>query len=159
MTALLFPVNEDEPRLVQVNYTVDWDEDNEVDRHNLDLSAWLVRQSLGVKEITSHGIAGRGQALGRSLHMFFNDNYMSDGSPVNRCVQKSTDGKAGKWGANILVFRARVPTWKYTQYYGATMDDVAPVVAFLKDYAKLYGCVPRGIPLFEQLLNFSCRRS
>ena len=127
-------MHETAPRLVKLKYRVEYDEFLGSDRHVFETAPWLARDRMAGEKITSYGMKGRGAPLGRTLLMCFNDNYIADKSPLNKCVQAVTGGQAEKWGDNILVLRARDPVTKYAQFYNATMDDVEPMVAFFKDY-------------------------
>lgn len=129
-------MHEDRPRLVKVTYTRQKDQGSGVTKLP-DFTPWLPCKWRDQRLITSHGMQGRGRPLGRTLQMEFNDDYMAERSPINRCVQAVTNGEAEKWGDNILVFRRKGSN----NYADATMDDVEPMVAYFKDYNWKNLCV------------------
>lgn len=88
--AVLFPVNEDRPRIVRVPC--------HAQPQATGPTIWtpLPQEQLGTEEITSmiitHGIGG--SALRFPLHLFYGTNSFGDGSPLNRVIQRMTAGKS-----------------------------------------------------------------
>jgi len=136
VTGLLFPAKETQPRLVQVEYKLQPSEDYpEHIEQLLDFKPWFGKNT--VRPHTIDRIGRDGPALGRTLTMFFNDNFFADGDPLNKCAQTVVSGGSGhRWGGDLLVLRAREPTWKYIQYYNATMDDLEPMIVYLREYGR-----------------------
>lgn len=88
--AVLFPVNEDRPRIVRVPC--------HAQPQATGPTIWtpLPQEQLGTEEITSmiitHGIGG--SPLRFPLHLFYGTNSFGDGSALNRVVQRMTAGKS-----------------------------------------------------------------
>lgn len=137
MDAILFPVDEDQPRLVKVAYTeVESDEYPGIIDHERDMAPWFgqcfkrpfyITQCLGMS----------GPPLGRTIMIEYNDNSAIDGSKPNRCVQRLLgEEMVHPWRDNLMVFRAREPVSMTSAYDNATMDDLTPAVLYLKEYDK-----------------------
>ncbi|OBZ67232.1 hypothetical protein A0H81_12956 [Grifola frondosa] len=136
-TAMLFPVDEDYPRLVDVTYRVEQsDEFPGVKDHVADHRQWI-----GAPNTTSHMVqphdpsAFSPQRRRTSLHLAFNDVFALDGSPVNRCALRLTGGASHvAWAGNLLGFRLREPADVYTQYEDVTAADLPVFVAHLRQH-------------------------
>ncbi|KAL4249353.1 MYND-type zinc finger protein samB [Abortiporus biennis] len=140
VTAVLFPVDEDKPRLVQVEYTIEPDDEYEgTDVHELNLEPWFNSLFCTIRPCPIEKTDGfSGQLLDRTLHMKFNDDFMISGDPLNRCIQRSVPGGPGhEWCGNIMVFRVKEPTSMICQYYDATIDDIQPTLNYLRDYGRV----------------------
>jgi len=113
--AILFPTDEDIPRVVQLRFEVKSDEDmfgvpwHACDRSQIKefLGDGLVdRRHIGRMEAGGAPIPG-----GCTLELVFRDDFISDGSRLNRSVQNLTGGDMGhNWRGNLLAYRNPAPT-------------------------------------------------
>ncbi|KAG9001513.1 hypothetical protein FRB94_006545 [Tulasnella sp. JGI-2019a] len=122
--AVLFPVNEDRPRIVRVPC--------HAQPQATGPTIWtpLPQEQLNTEEITSmiitHGIGG--SALRFPLHLFYGTNSFGDGSPLNRVIQRMTAGKSTyPWAGNLLALKFSGS--RRQGYTDATYNDVAPLIA------------------------------
>ncbi|KAG8854587.1 hypothetical protein FRB96_007457 [Tulasnella sp. 330] len=122
--AVLFPVNEERPRIVRVSC--------HAQPQATGPTIWtpLPQDQLGTEEITSmiitHGIGG--SALRFPLHLFYGTNSFGDGSPLNRVIQRMTAGKSTyPWAGNLLALKFSGS--RRQGYTDATYNDVAPLIA------------------------------
>ena len=141
-TALLFPVDGEEPRLSEIDFKIVKDDVGDI-RHKINFTPLFGPNGCPKSyPVTNHGYYGA--PLGRSLYIFINDNFFNDGSPLNKCIAHLAPG-GHPWGGNVFVLRGRNPLYKYAQYYNAKMEDLAPAIQYLKDYGERVGsflCIP-----------------
>ncbi|KAK0476502.1 hypothetical protein IW261DRAFT_1491501 [Armillaria novae-zelandiae] len=136
--AILFGVHETKPRLVKIPWSYGpIDEDGSSGRpwHNLDEELWFSGDYF-LRTLYIQTLGAYGPPLGRTLAMLYDDNFMTNGSPINRCVQVVTQGKAvHPWGGNLLALRAPgVPSDLYDD--AVVEEDLAPLIQYLADYGK-----------------------
>ncbi|KAI0783455.1 hypothetical protein C8Q75DRAFT_434506 [Abortiporus biennis] len=107
VTAVLFPVNEETPRLVQVEYKV-----NEVGdeiNHDLNLKPWFNTPHAAPYPHWIDRTNGQtGRPLGRTLSMIFNDNFIMSRDPLNQSIERNVSD-----------------------------DDVEPTLRYLRDYGRM----------------------
>ncbi|KAK0476486.1 hypothetical protein IW261DRAFT_1491401, partial [Armillaria novae-zelandiae] len=123
--AILFGVHETKPRLIKIPWLYGpIDEDGYSGRpwHNLDEELWFSGDYFLCTLCT--------------LAMLYDDNFMTNDSPINRCHQVVTQGKAvHPWGGNPLALRALgVPSDLYDD--AVMEEDLAPLIQYLMDYRK-----------------------
>ena len=133
VTGILFPYNEDNPRLVEVDYKVTQDDDDPVSWDNLNLDPWL-KGFRRCHEITH--MEEDGPPLGRTLQMWYNDDFIRDSSPLNRCIARLVPDNGHPWGDNILVTRVKQPSMTYPEVRNATLDDIEPTLAHIRAYGQ-----------------------
>ncbi|TFY60565.1 hypothetical protein EVJ58_g5058 [Rhodofomes roseus] len=140
--AILFPVDEDMPRMVKVPCDVRHDDsDDYLDpsffiMHHLDVREWFnLEGETFVRSFDFGGGAVTG-TTGYNLALRYDDCVSINGSPVNRCVQSLTRGMAPhSWGGNLLVVRCEKPLMYCDRYYNANMrEDLPRVVEALMGY-------------------------
>lgn len=155
VTAVLFPADGGNPRLVDVAYQTYEDEDDlpGVMHHRLNLDPWFPNR----KGYPIHNHGYHGPPLGRTLMMFFNDMFLIDGSPLNQCIAHLVSN-GHPWGGNVLVVRAREPLSTVEQYYNATMDDVEPTVAYLRDYGAAVSPISSPPLLYSTYIQYQAQR-
>ena len=76
-----------------------------------------------------------GPPLGRTLALRYDEDFLINGSPLNRCIINATRGKATHpWAGNIFALRSEgISDW----YSNAIMEeDLEPVVRYLENYGK-----------------------
>jgi hypothetical protein len=66
----------------------------------------------------------------------YDDNFGINESPVNRCIEGVTRGRAGhQWCGNILALRMGE---SYDFYKSVDMkEDLKPLVSYLEEYGKV----------------------
>lgn len=81
---------------------------------------------------------------GRVLVQFFNDNFLNDGSSLNKCIQNVMGGKAPHpWADNVIVVRKE--TSDAPVFLDAVLEEDLPV---LFEYWKEYGKEgPKGLQI------------
>ncbi len=77
-----------------------------------------------------------GPPLRHTLAVWYDDNFMINGSRINRCIQRITAGKAQHpWAGNVLALRVKGPT--LDRYSDAVMEeDLAPLVRYFEESYK-----------------------
>ena len=121
VNALLFPVDELHPRLVNLNCTI-----HQTDAIPHPLKAILVRTDpLEQYSMTSES----------SLYLAFTTAPPADGPDVNLSARQLTHGQAAvRWRGNLVGFRTRDVDGPHSGYLPATMDDLPAFVEFLAVY-------------------------
>ncbi|KAF8266593.1 hypothetical protein EI94DRAFT_1701620 [Lactarius quietus] len=131
--AILFAVNETKPRLVKIPWQMTQDEDDPTPWQNIDIDSWF-------KHTDRWGINGPG--LGRRLCFWYDDNFLRNGLPLNRCIVEVTGGRAGHpWCGNIVALRLdnSCPLYSSSDIY-TNMDmkeDLKPLVTYFEEYGTV----------------------
>ncbi|SJL08217.1 uncharacterized protein ARMOST_11580 [Armillaria ostoyae] len=137
--AILFGVDEIKPRAIKLpwSYGPQVDEDDPRGWQLLEREPWL-----GGKDRRPHffyvGTFGvNGPSLGRILALYYDENFLINGSPINRCIQNITKGKAAHpWAGNVLALRSK-GLHSLDWYNDAIIEeDLAPLVRLFEDYGK-----------------------
>ncbi|KAG8933915.1 hypothetical protein FRC03_009364 [Tulasnella sp. 419] len=122
--ALLFPHDEERPRIVRIQCTAQPQPSGP--------TIWtpLPQEYVGVPEISghvvTHGIGGA--QLRFPLQLFYGANSFTDGSPINRVIHRMTGGKSTcPWAGNLLALKFSGS--RRQGYTDATYNDVAPLIA------------------------------
>ncbi|KAL1724105.1 hypothetical protein EV715DRAFT_190478 [Schizophyllum commune] len=137
LQAILLPVNEDTPRMISVEFEWVQDEDDAVPWHKLRYThlfskgAFVRRQ-----QIQTMGADGPALDDAKCLSLFYNDNFLQDGSRPNRCVSKVTNGKAPHpWSDPIIVLRQRPQAYSDSVFMSANLaEDLEPLRRHLLEY-------------------------
>ncbi|KAK0438938.1 hypothetical protein EV421DRAFT_928234 [Armillaria borealis] len=137
--AILFGVNETKPRLIKLpwSYGPVYEDVTGERWQDLDMELWFegydsfrranyVWQKFGID----------GPPLRHTLAVWYDDNFMVNGSQINRCIRKITAGKAQHpWAGNILALRVKGPS--LGRYSDAVMEeDLAPLVRYFEEIYK-----------------------
>jgi hypothetical protein len=131
--ALLFPVDENVPRIIKIPYTIEDDEDHPGQAYHRCRDIGKFVSGPSIKYVKTLG--RKGPALNRTLAVFFGDAFLIDGSRPNRCIQCLTGGKMHLlWSGNIVVMRAEEPIYRVERWNNATMEDIIPMVRFFHEY-------------------------
>jgi hypothetical protein len=77
-----------------------------------------------------------GPRLRHDLCFAYDENFLINGSPINRCVESVTGGRAGhQWCGNILGLRMGN---SYDFYKSVNMqEDLKPFTTYLEEYGKV----------------------
>jgi len=135
--AILFAVNETKPRLVKIPWElIPGDEDDPVRYQKLDADIWFKQPQSSKRTLYFHQWGINGPELGYSLCFLYDDNFGINGSPVNRCIEHVTGGRAGhQWCGNILALRMGI---SYDFYENVDMqNDLKPFVTYFEEYGKV----------------------
>jgi len=135
--AILFAVNETKPRLVKVPWKlIPGDEDDPVPWVEIDKDIWFKQPGSYVKTIFVQRWGINGSRLEHALCFKYDENFGINDSPVNRCIESVTKGKAGhQWCGNILALRMGR---SFDDYESVDMqEDLEPLVAYLEDYGRV----------------------
>jgi hypothetical protein len=143
--AILFAVNETKPRLVKIPWklTHDTDEDDPGQYHDLDTDIWFKHTNKAVKTQYFRRWGINGAQLGRGLCLLYDDNFIMNGLPLNRCVVDVTGGSAGhKWCGNILALRLKSLN-SFDFYDNVDMQkDLKPFITYFEEYNKVKSVSP-----------------
>ncbi|KAN0127298.1 hypothetical protein V8E53_014902 [Lactarius tabidus] len=137
--AILFAVNETKPRLVKIPWKISRvHEDDPTLFHDLDTDIWFKHTNKAVKPLYFYRWGINGPELGRGLCFFYDDNFMMNGLPVNRCIMNVTGGRPGhRWCGNILVLRMESLD-SYDFFTNVDMqEDLKPFVTYFEEYGKV----------------------
>jgi hypothetical protein len=123
--AIFFPTDADTPRIVQLEYTMEYEEEDGVEWMRLHDDRWFVPRRTVRERVV--------QAGNHDLIIRYSDDFLVDGSPVNRCIRHLLRGRkcTHPWGNGILAVRAdpRMPMFGGDPHYrSAHISDVAAVV-------------------------------
>ncbi|KII89347.1 hypothetical protein PLICRDRAFT_109853 [Plicaturopsis crispa FD-325 SS-3] len=151
--AILFPVDEDKPRMVTVEYWIEPPDEEDVmpsKSHRLNLKPWLGRTES--VDLNRHGIEG--PPIGRTLRLIWGDCHLKDGSKSNRSILRATKGlQVHNWAGNIMAFRAVEPYQYIAQVKDAVMEeDLEPIIAYFSEYRRI---LPRS--LYQYVSVFASR--
>jgi len=139
--AILFAVNETKPRLVKIPWKLfPGNGEERTPYQELDTDIWFKHADNSVRELTFNRWGINGPALGRRLCFIYDDDFLINGSPSNRCIVDSTGGRAShQWCGNILGLRMESPLPYGPHSYGfyANVDmqeDLKPFVTYFEEY-------------------------
>ncbi|CEL61936.1 hypothetical protein RSOLAG1IB_04686 [Rhizoctonia solani AG-1 IB] len=129
--ALLLPWNTGRPRLIRLNIPGRIDASNNTTNWSIPLTEYLGdNTAFSSREITRN--VG-GEPLRYPLRVFFRDNFLRDGSPLNHSVSEITHGNARHdWAGNIVVLK-----WTGARrqgYQNMTLGDLPIIAAWLLAY-------------------------
>ncbi|TFK46351.1 hypothetical protein OE88DRAFT_1667668 [Heliocybe sulcata] len=132
VTGILFPANEDAPRLVTVQCTVEHQnevsDDDGAQVYRPGLQSFLGNGSYDGRLIDTFGMSG--ETIQKPLRLF---TQVNDDLPLNQCVQKLMEGQAAHdWRGNLLVMKA--PDINSAKYVDTSMDDLPCIKAFFEWY-------------------------
>ncbi|KAN0123655.1 hypothetical protein V8E53_015925 [Lactarius tabidus] len=131
--AILFPANDTKPRLVKIPWELSPENEDEPTYQNLDTDIWFKHPDKSIRELGFNRWGINGPALGRTLCFIYDDDFLINGSPLNRCIVDVTGGRARhRWCGNILGLRR-----PYTYGFYANVDmqeDLKPFVTYFEEY-------------------------
>lgn len=136
--AILFPVNETKPRLVKIPWKLNYWEDDPTPFQTFDTDVWFKHTNNAVKPQFFYRLGINGPELGRGLCFLYDDNFMMNGLPLNRCIVNVTGGKAGhQWCGNVLALRMESLD-SYDLYASVDMEeDLKLFVTYFEEYGKV----------------------
>ncbi|KAK0195028.1 hypothetical protein F5146DRAFT_1023939 [Armillaria mellea] len=136
--AILFGVNEIKPRIIKLPWSYGpVDEDEPVRWQMLEKEPWFGGKDRYIRFFYVGTFGANGPSLGRLLALYYDDQYLINGSPINRCIQNVTKCKAPHpWAGNVLALRSRGS--RSLDWYNDAIieEDLAPLVRFFEDYGK-----------------------
>lgn len=142
--AILFPVNGGRPLLVPFPIEVYEETDGEyaeveayrnLKQHRRDFRPWFTEGRVG--SITTQCLGINGPLLGRTLEIRINDNFLNDGSALNRSILDVVCPTTHHWADNVIVFRKQEPELIYNVCLDATMEDLEPAKVYLSEYGRV----------------------
>jgi hypothetical protein len=142
LDAILFPMNETKPRLVKIPWKlIPGDEHEPRSYQRLDKDVWFKHTDKSMRDIPFNRWGINGPGLGRMLCFIYDDNFLINGLPLNRCIVHVTGGRAGhQWRGNILALRMRDPRPYSCDGFYADVDmkeDLKPFVTYFEEYGKV----------------------
>ena len=136
--AILFGVNETKPRLVKVPWKitrVHRDDDDLFQKFDTDV--WFKHSNKAVIPNYFDRLGINGPALGRGLCFMYDDNFMMNRLPLNRCIVEVTGGTAGhQWCGNVLGFRRKEHSLDFFENVDME-EDLKPFVTYFEQYNKV----------------------
>ncbi|RPB16232.1 hypothetical protein P167DRAFT_532687 [Morchella conica CCBAS932] len=129
---ILFPEKSTTPRFLWVACPLEYDEDDD--------SHWRLPKCPEVKFFVGRSMCLPANGLrkrwrGDKLEIYYNDDFMIDGSEVNECVIAVTGGKAyHPWGDSILVMRHVGLSMNPEAFEDVQMVDFRDAVDYLTTY-------------------------
>ncbi|KAG9128140.1 hypothetical protein FRC07_004482 [Ceratobasidium sp. 392] len=124
---MLFPVDSDRPRLIQINIlgvvhqsgVIDWQP----------VLSQLLGDDTDVASLpVSTGVGG--EALRFPLQVFFRANFLTDGSRTNHSIDSLTYGKSRhEWRGPVIALKYSGS--RLSSYTNITMSDLPPLVYYL----------------------------
>ncbi|OBZ68515.1 hypothetical protein A0H81_11635 [Grifola frondosa] len=125
--AVLFPVDGDTPRIIDVHYKLRQTPDGSnphILQHIPDFGPWLGSSKPRPASIQKDGLNGR--PLGRSLLLVCDDSFQHNGSAPNTSIQRiiGEGGHKSKWAGHVLGFREREPAVMIAQLDDIKLEDV-----------------------------------
>ncbi|CAE6470254.1 unnamed protein product [Rhizoctonia solani] len=129
--ALLLPWNAGRARIICLNVPGRVDASNNATTWSIPLTEYLGENTaFSSREITRN--VG-GEPLRYPLRVFFRDNFLRDGSPLNHSVSEITRGKARHdWAGNIVILK-----WSGVRrqgYQNMTLGDLPVIAAWFLAY-------------------------
>ncbi|KAI0638304.1 hypothetical protein C8Q77DRAFT_423753 [Trametes polyzona] len=151
LNVLLFPDNEDAPRVIQTECRIERDAQGQ-EAHHVDFPALLhtlAITSLPVKPVPSTSDSNQ-RPPGGSLYIACRDRPSVDDVPLNRSARALTgDSARTRWTGPLLGYRARELGDGTTQFEDVTVEDIPAFATLLKEYTA------RPSPFPEQLSALS----
>ncbi|CAE6517611.1 unnamed protein product [Rhizoctonia solani] len=131
ITALLLPWDTGRARLIRLNIPGRIDASNNTTVWSIPLTEYLGENTaFSSREITRN--VG-GEQLRYPLRVFFRDNFLRDGSPLNRTVRDITHNNAShEWAGNMVVLK-----WSGARrqgYQSMNLSDLPIIAAWLLAY-------------------------
>lgn len=124
---MVFPVDSERPKLIQVNLLGMVHEGGVVDWQPV-LAPILGADAEIASMIVSTGVGG--EALRFPLQVFFRSNFLTDGSRSNRAIESLTHGKSRHdWRGPIVALK--YSGTRLSSYTNITMSDLPSLVYFL----------------------------
>ncbi|KAH9899754.1 hypothetical protein C8Q73DRAFT_680930 [Cubamyces lactineus] len=135
LSVLLFPVDEDSPRIIQTECRVEDDDDDPNKKaHQIDFGALLQAPSGARSFHLPVGHIQRSEPPTR-LYLAGLEGTTTNGAPRNRAVAQLMGGVNDyplPLGGTLIGYRAREPTRDWTQYMDVSPDDIPAYSAFLR---------------------------
>ena len=131
-------MNETKPRLVKIPWKLRrLVEDNSGTLfQDPDTDIWFKHKNKVVKSLIFYRWGINGPKLGRGL--LYDDNFMMNGLPLNRCIVDVTRGRAGhRWCGNILALR--MESLESLDFFENVdmQEDLKPFVTYFEEYGKV----------------------
>ncbi|KAF8603835.1 hypothetical protein BDV93DRAFT_544462 [Ceratobasidium sp. AG-I] len=125
--AMLFPIDQERPRLVPVTLRGAEQGDGSVD-WTPRLSSLVGHESEVTSMIITKGVGG--ETLRFPLHLFFRTHFLTDGSRTNGCAYTLTHGQAQyQWKGPVIALK--FTGTRQAAYTNIAMSDLPPLVYFM----------------------------
>ncbi|KII87087.1 hypothetical protein PLICRDRAFT_42722 [Plicaturopsis crispa FD-325 SS-3] len=134
---ILLPVDAEEPRIVNVECKVSREipDDDETILYHVDFKQFLGDGCHSRQYISTMGYGGPPLEKGHGISLFIRDNYLNDGSKLNRCIANVTDGSTPHtWAGPVLALKQE--SYYSGRYIDASMADMRAIVMHLKAYGR-----------------------
>ncbi|OJT11662.1 hypothetical protein TRAPUB_11804 [Trametes pubescens] len=133
LNVLLFPTDEDAPRVIQTECRIDGLPDDET--HHINFPALLHTLAVTSQPVAPIEPAAEPGASRTRLYLAFDDCFAIDDAPPNRVARALTGGRAHtQWAGTLVGFRLREPAAEMTQFEDVGMADVPAFTAFLAQH-------------------------
>ncbi|QRV74225.1 hypothetical protein RhiJN_02239 [Ceratobasidium sp. AG-Ba] len=122
--AMVFPVNQDRPKMVPVTLRGTEQPNGAMD--------WVpkLHELVGHEHEISSMVITKGETLRFPLHIFFRTHFLTDGSRTNTCIHSLTHGQAQyQWKGPVVALK--FTGTRQSAYTNIAMSDLPPLVYFL----------------------------
>jgi hypothetical protein len=134
--AILFATNEIKPRLVKIPWKLIRGGKHTTSYQKLDTNIWFKNANTAMMTQYFHRWekGTNGSKRGVSFCFMYDDNFLINGSPLNRCIVDVTGGRAGyPWCGNILALRTKSP---FNCDFYANVDIQEDIKVFVTIFEK-----------------------
>ncbi|KAJ8461783.1 hypothetical protein ONZ51_g11319 [Trametes cubensis] len=132
LSVLLFPADEDSPRIIQTECRVEDDDDDPRKKvHMIDFGALLQAQNA---ERSFHLPVGhiQGSAPPTRLYLAVPEDYAANDAQPNRAVARLMGDYPLPLKGTLIGYRAREPAQDWTQFVDVSLEDIPAYAAFLR---------------------------
>ncbi|PBK58639.1 hypothetical protein ARMSODRAFT_900275 [Armillaria solidipes] len=135
--AILFGVNETKPRLIKIPWSYGPEEEEDgVLWQKLETEPWFTGEDCHPRSSCVQRLSVNGPSLGYTLAFWYDEDFLINGSAINRCIQTVTGGNAAyPWSGNVFALRAR---GLISEFYSNVVmeEDLMPLVCYFEDYNR-----------------------
>ncbi|TFK46359.1 hypothetical protein OE88DRAFT_1667677 [Heliocybe sulcata] len=138
VTGILLPADAEEPRLVRVECKVTPNDEvpGQLDYYP-DQSPFFGEKLTGCNQISSLAPHDYKSLPQHPFMVWYNDTFLLDGSPINRCIQTLTRNRAmHPWAGNVLVMKLYSSSMYEGKYMDADLEDLPTIRAYFTEYGR-----------------------
>lgn len=135
---ILLLEDQDSPREIDIVCTRDPPRDGYQGTESAQIKEFLGDNMTRSILVDRHGINGPPLA-GYILQIYHRDEFLTDGSALNQCIQRITGGRPGHcWRGPIVVMRLKGTFWNASLYEDLKMENfMGPGLTYLKEYGSV----------------------
>jgi hypothetical protein len=142
--AILFPIAGGDPAIIKLKWITDMDEEDQIPWQNIEDRHWFANGSeigTSVRSFRVFNVQGRAAPFKPDDYMievFYDDNALVNGSPVNQCVKQLMRGECTMpFSNNFIALRADLPRgFGEPSYRDCSLDDVPAIAQEFIEYGN-----------------------